>query len=101
VTFHAQSIDFPELTLHKAAFRSCEALVSIELPMNISRISSGAFAECASLVTITIGMATIIRKHAFRNCAALRTVVHFAPIAQMDPEAFPTPTPSLQFKHAE
>jgi hypothetical protein len=101
ITFDTQATDRPLMTLDKATFRGCTSLISTELPMNVHELPPELFSGCTSLATIELGGTTKIKKHAFRGCRALRTVVHFSVLESLDEDAFYEvgARPEVQFKH--
>ena len=64
------SLDF----LGKDAFSGCNALVSVNIKKLNSSLSEGAFKDCKSLSSATIGETTFVPKSAFANCDNLKSV---------------------------
>lgn len=64
------SLDF----LGKDAFSGCNALVSVNIKKLNSSLSEGAFKDCKSLISATIGETTFVPKSAFANCENLLVV---------------------------
>lgn len=59
--------------IHGNIFCYCDNLKNVTLPTTVTDIAEGMFESCINLEEITIPSGTI-RKNAFKNCAALKTV---------------------------
>lgn len=62
----------PNVILGKGVFRNCSALITVELPADMTTISEGLFDGCSGLTTMTIPESvTKIEDCAFRGCKSL------------------------------
>ena len=59
--------------IRRGAFAGCASLVSVDFP-NVSSVGSSAFTSCASLITANFPSATYIGSCAFSNCGKLSEV---------------------------
>nr|WP_129732542.1 leucine-rich repeat protein [Parabacteroides goldsteinii] len=78
-------------TIGKDAFRACNTLTKLTLPMNLEEIGGGAFSECYNLTgTLTLPMSlTTIGAEAFYNCKNLTgTLALPASLSQLGERAF-------------
>ena len=78
-------------TIGKDAFRACNTLTALTLPVNLTEIGEGAFSECYNLTgTLTLSASlTTIGAGAFYNCKNLTgTLVLPASLTQLGERAF-------------
>ena len=57
------------------AFYRCVSLTDVSLPASLSTLPASCFADCTALGRIDLANVARVGKNAFRNCAALRTVI--------------------------
>ena len=63
------------ISISSAAFDNCSSLISITIPESVTSIGAEAFGSCSSLTSITIpNSVTSIENYTFYNCSSLTSV---------------------------
>ena len=81
--------------IEPGAFAGCQSLREIVIPDKVDIIGgqskTGAFANCISLETVTLGLKSFPADNTFSGCWALRTIRYPGTQAQWDALGFPLP----------
>ena len=81
--------------IEAGAFAGCQSLTEAVIPDRVDGIGAaektGAFADCISLETVTLGLRSYPAPNTFSGCWALRTIRYPGTQAQWDALGFPLP----------
>ena len=83
------SINSNTVLVAARAFANCTSLVSISIPESVKSIGSNAFMSCAALTTVNIpSQVTTIESNTFNDCKSLTQITIPATITRINANAF-------------
>lgn len=72
----------------KGAFSECTHLASLDIPEGAAALGEEAFAACQALADVRLAGVRSIGRHTFDRCPALTSILLYAHLGYIDPEAF-------------